>query len=195
MSSKAAPFVKAIASRRTVYSLKPVLPEKVELIEVKQVVQDIIKHTPTCFNSQGNRAIILSGESHKRVWDYVYQTIPIEKFKARPLAARDEAIGTVVFLVNDSKTKELQEKFPVHADLFPELIAHSSGSAQLSTWTALELLGFGANLQHFNDLIKAALPKDLIKDDWSVQGQLVFGLPVAEPGEKTFIDNEVPLLE
>ncbi|CEP64311.1 uncharacterized protein LALA0_S11e01244g [Lachancea lanzarotensis] len=194
MSSKAASFVEAIASRRTIYSLKPVLPEKVELKEVQQIVQDIIKHTPTCFNSQGNRALALSGESHKRVWDHVYQTLPLEKFKAKPLAARDDAVGTVVFLVKDSKTKELQERFPIRADIFPELIAHSSGSAQLSTWTALELLGFGANLQHFNDLILQALPKDVIEDDWSVQGQLVFGLPAAAAGEKAFDENEVPLL-
>ncbi|SCU98997.1 LAME_0G01376g1_1 [Lachancea meyersii CBS 8951] len=195
MPSKAAQFLETLAARRTIYALKPELPANVELQNVRDAVQEIIKHTPTCFNSQGNRAVILTGESHKCVWDHVYKTIPIEAYKTRPLSARDEALGTVVFLVNDAKTKEMQEAFPAWSDLFPEFVAHSSGSAQISAWTALELLGFGAHLQHFNELVKDALPKDTVKEEWKVQGQLVFGLPVTGPIEKSFMENEVPLLE
>ncbi|CAI7171053.1 CPS_collapsed_G0005980.mRNA.1.CDS.1 [Saccharomyces cerevisiae] len=35
----------------------------------------IIKETPTAFNSQPNRAVILTGETHKKVWDEVTKAI------------------------------------------------------------------------------------------------------------------------
>ncbi|SCV02978.1 LANO_0G01398g1_1 [Lachancea nothofagi CBS 11611] len=191
MTSKVAPFLDTIASRRTIYALKPQLPENIELKDVQDVVQAIIKHTPTAFNSQINRAMILTGESHKRLWNHVYETIPIENFKKRPLSARDEAFGTVVFMVNDAKTKEMQQQFPAWAETIPELAAHASGSAQISTWAAFKQLGIGAHLQHFNQLVADALPEGSIMEDWEVQGQLVFGLPAGSPNEKTFIENEV----
>ncbi|CAR23841.1 putative nitroreductase HBN1 [Lachancea thermotolerans] len=195
MSPAAAPFLEALVARRTIYALKPELPSGVELKDVKDIVQTIIKHTPTSFNTQGNRAVILTGESHRKVWDHVYNSIPIENFKKRPLSARDEAFGTVVFMVNNQQTKEMQQNFPAWADLFPEFVAHSSGSAQISAWTALEKIGLGAHLQHFNELVASALPEDAIKEEWVVQGQLVFGLPDAPAGEKTFIENEVKVFE
>lgn len=191
MSSAVAPLLEAIVARRTIYALKPELPATTNIKDITDIVQTIIKHTPTSFNSQGNRAVILTGESHRAVWDHVYNTVPFEGLKKRPLSVRDEAFGTVVFLVDNAKTKEMQQQFPAVAHMFPELVAHSSGSAQISTWAALEKLGLGGHLQHYNELVAAALPEGAARDDWAVQGQLVFGLPAAEPGDKSFIENEV----
>jgi predicted oxidoreductase (fatty acid repression mutant protein) len=62
---------------------------------------------------------------------------------------------------------------------------------QIAVWTALELEGFGANLQHYNPLIddKVAATWGVPKD-WELASTLVFGTPVGEPGDKTFLPLE-----
>lgn len=191
--SAVAPYLKAIASRRTVYALKPQLPAGVSLEDVQSVVQAIIKDTPTSFNSQVNRAIILTGSEHKRVWDETVNSIQGEKGKKRPASARDEAFGTVVFFTEDKTTEQLQAKFPAYASAFPQFADHSSGAAQINTWTALKQLNIGGHLQHYNGYIKAALPKS-IPLEWQVHSQLVFGLPaVEELPEKSYIENPVKI--
>lgn len=188
-------FLKTLAARRTIYALKPELPANVSIGDVQQVVQAIIKDIPTSFNSQVNRAVILTGETHRKVWDSVVNSIEGESGKKRPASARDEAYGTVVFLVNDRKTEELQAQFPGWAAIFPQFASHSSGAAQISSWAALETLGLGAHLQHYNGYVKAALPGEVIPTEWAVEAQLVFGLPAAPPGEKTYIENKVEILD
>jgi predicted oxidoreductase (fatty acid repression mutant protein) len=50
--------------------------------------------------------------------------------------------------------------------------------AQILVWTALELEGFGANLQHIGAIppVEEALKKFLnVPDDYSIKANLVFG--------------------
>ncbi len=49
-------------------------------------------------------------------------------------------------------------------------------------WTALELEGFGANLQHFNPYLDARIAAEWKVDPlWALKAQLVFGTPTAGP--------------
>lgn len=58
-------------------------------------------------------------------------------------------------------------------------------------WTALESLGFGANLQHYNPVINDAVAKEWsLPTEWGLVSQLVFGTPAGEPAEKSFKDLE-----
>lgn len=189
-TSAAASFLKSIATRRTIYALKPELPSNVTLDDVEATVQEVIKHTPTSFNSQVNRAIILTGEAHKKVWDQVVNSIPDDSGKRRPTSARDEAYGSVIFFTDDLVTEKLQAGFPAWAAAFPQFADHSSGAAQIDTWTAFTEMGLGAHLQHYNGYIKAALPAD-VPTQWSIHAQLVFGVPAAPAGAKEFGKNEV----
>jgi hypothetical protein len=53
-------------------------------------------------------------------------------------------------------------------------------------WTALESVGFGANLQHYNPVIDTKIVQQWnLPTDWRLVAQLVFGSPEAEAGEKT----------
>ncbi|CCK69171.1 nitroreductase family protein KNAG_0C00570 [Huiozyma naganishii CBS 8797] len=193
-SQTVANFLKVIATRRTIYKLQPQLPAGVTTKDIQAVVEAIIKDTPTAFNSQVNRAIILTGESHKKVWDAVTNGIDAEAGKLRPASARDEAFGSIIFFTDDKTTEKLQADFPAWAAAFPQFADHSSGAAQITSWDALEVLGLGAHLQHYNPLVRAALPADVPKG-WSVHSQLVFGLPAEAAGEKTFIDNKVQIFQ
>ena len=85
----------------------------------------------------------------------------------------------------------MQEKFALYADKFPVWATHSDGMHQYAIWTALEKEGLGANLQHYNPLIDQKVAETWgISKDWELSAQLVFGTPVAQPGEKTFIDTK-----
>jgi predicted oxidoreductase (fatty acid repression mutant protein) len=54
-------------------------------------------------------------------------------------------------------------------------------------WTALELEGLGANLQHYNPLIDQKVSQTWsIPADWQLKAQLVFGTPAGQTYEKTF---------
>ncbi|XBW37369.1 hypothetical protein QEN19_002949 [Hanseniaspora menglaensis] len=186
-------ILKAIAARRTIYSLKPELPSGVTIEKVQEITQAILKDTPSAFNSQPNKVVILTGEAHKQVWNQVVEAIPTEDGKRRPQSAADEAFGTIIFLTDDAVTKGLQEGFPAWAAAFPDFAVTSNGGVQISTWTALsQLPGFGAHLQHYN-FLKGFLG-DKIGENWTVQAQLVFGSKVAEAGEKSYNDNEIEVI-
>lgn len=64
--SAVATYLKTLTARRTIYALKPELPGEITINDIQSVVQTIIKETPTAFNSQPNRAVILTGETHKK---------------------------------------------------------------------------------------------------------------------------------
>lgn len=183
-------YLNAITNRRTIYNLKPELPQGVGLDDVKRSVHVILKNTPTAFNSQVNRAVIIVGDTHKRIWDAVASAMPTAEAKKRPESCRDEAYGSVIFFTDEGPTEKLQRDFPALAAAFPTCAAHTTGAVQIQSWTALELLGLGANLQHYNDYVKSALPQD-VPIAWTVQSQLVFGVPTALPEEKTFINNVI----
>lgn len=188
-----APFLKSIATRRTIYALKPELPSALSIADVQKTIQAIIKDTPTAFNSGVNHAVILTGATHKSVWGSVTDAIEAEAGKKRPASVRDEAYGSVIFFTDDKITEGLQEGFPAFASAFPDFAAHANGAAQMFAWTALEEDGLGAHLQHYNGYVKAALAGK-VPEHWTVQAQLCFGTPAAPAGEKTFAENPVNIL-
>ncbi|CCD22221.1 nitroreductase family protein NDAI_0A00630 [Naumovozyma dairenensis CBS 421] len=185
-------FLEIVENRRTIYNLKPELTAGVTIEDVQKTVQSIVKNTPTAFNSQPNRAIILTGEAHKSLWNTVAAAMPSDGAKMRPTSCRDEAYGSVIFFTDDKVTEKLQADFPAFADAFPQCAQHTTGAAQIMSWAAVEALGLGGHLQHYNGLVKGALPKD-IPESWSVHSQLVFGARNGEPDNKTYIHNPIKI--
>lgn len=58
---------------------------------------------------------------------------------------------------------------------------------QYVIWTALELEGLGASLQHYNPLIDEEVKKEWqIPSNWKLIAQMPFGKPTAEAGAKEF---------
>ena len=85
----------------------------------------------------------------------------------------------------------MQEKFALYADRFPVWGTESTAMHQFAVWTALELEGFGANLQHYNPLIDAKVASTWgVDESWELASTLVFGTPVGEAGPKTFVPLE-----
>lgn len=58
---------------------------------------------------------------------------------------------------------------------------------QLVIWTALEEVGFGASLQHYNPIIDESVQEEWsLPSTWKLIAQMPFGKPTAEPGDKEF---------
>lgn len=219
-SQKVQKFLQLIKQRRSIYALNntPILPDA----ELISLIKTTVRESPSAFNSQSSRVVILLGEDHKNYWQNIVKpamrkTITDETFWSKLGPRYDlfaQAYGTALFFEDENAIKKLQQEHAVVAKSFPHWSAHASGMAQLNTWTALEVAGYGANLQHVSDSnttntsynaheltyspflkqnIQAGpatiVEKYGVPTDWTLQAELVFGNPTATPSEKTYMDD------
>ncbi|NLC65485.1 MAG: nitroreductase family protein [Clostridium sp.] len=188
-------FKEAIKLRRSHYGIN-----KEEIIsdkDIKELIDYAVKHTPSAFNSQTARVVLLLGNHHTKLWEITREAlrkvVPEENF-----APTDEKIdsfnsgyGTVLFFEDHDIVEDFQESFPLYKDNFPLWSLESSGMLQSNIWTSLKLEGYGASLQHYNELIEEEVKKEWnIPKGWKMRSQMPFGKPTSEPGEKEFAPLE-----
>lgn len=182
----------SIKDRRSYYQLSNESPVSDD--EIQKIIEHVIYWAPSPFNSQSARIVLLLGENHKKLWE-------LTKTELKKISKSEEAwqktekkvddsflagYGTVLFFEDMSVVKGLQEKFPSYSEKFEQWKEHSSAIVQILTWMALENEGFGASLQHYNPLIDEGIQKEWgISKDWKLIAQMPFGIPLAEPREKT----------
>lgn len=150
-------------------------------------------HTPTAFNSQSARIVILFNQQHDELWDLTKETlravVPADSFASteEKMNAFRNGKGTILYFEDQSVIQGLQEQFALYKDNFPIWSKQSSGMLQFVIWTALSNEGLGASLQHYNPLIDDKVKKKWdIPKSWKLIGQMPFGKKLAEPGEKEF---------
>lgn len=189
-------FLNQIKQRRTIYAIGKDV--SLEQAKIEEIIKEAIKHSPSSFNSQSSRAVILFGESHVKFWTIVLETlrkiVPEAAFEGTSAKINSfiAGAGTVLFYEDMSVIKNLQEQFALYADNFPVWAEHSTGIAQFATWTALSEAGIGASLQHYNPIVDDEVAEVFsVPADWKLRAQLVFGSVEAPAGEKTFIDDAV----
>ena len=66
-------YLDALKKRRTQYSLGRNLSASKE--ELATLIQDAIKHSPSSFNSQSSRAVILFGAESIKLWDLAIEAV------------------------------------------------------------------------------------------------------------------------
>ncbi|WP_413494831.1 nitroreductase family protein [Morganella psychrotolerans] len=189
-------FIELIKKRRTIYSLGNDLP--VSQDRVTALIKDAVKHSPTAFNSQSSRVVVLFGENHKKLWNIVKDSlraiVPADAFAATESKIDNAFLsgaGTVLFFEDQSVVKGLQEQFALYAENFPVWSEQASGIAQFAVWTALSEENIGASLQHYNPIIDEPVRKAWdLPESWKLRAQLVFGSVAQEAGEKAFMDDE-----
>ncbi|WP_408967416.1 nitroreductase family protein [Oryzomonas sp.] len=161
---------------------------------IEEIVGEAVKHVPSAFNSQSARVVILLGEQHDRLWDItkaeLQKIVPPDSFKAtegKIDGAFRSGYGSVLYFEDTGVVEGLQQKFPLYKDNFPVWSNQSSGMLQFAIWTALELEGFGATLQHYNPVIDESVKTTWnIPATWKLIAQMPFGKPVSKPDEKEF---------
>ncbi|MDH6352367.1 nitroreductase family protein [Brevibacillus sp. 1238] len=184
-------FFTAVKDRRTYYGISKEAVASDE--RIRELVEEAVKHTPSSFNSQSARVVVLLGEQHDKLWNLTKETlrkiVPAENFAPteEKMNAFGNGYGTVLFFEDQSVVKGLQEKFTAYKDNFPVWSEQSSGMLQFVVWTALETEGFGASLQHYNPLINEEVQQTWnLPSEWKLIAQMPFGKPTAQPGEKQF---------
>lgn len=185
-------FIEMMLKRRSVYHLgrNVSLPEA----SLARLIEAAVAHTPSAFNAQTARAVILFGSHNDRLWQIVHDTlqkiVPADKFAAtaEKIASFAAGFGTVLFFEKTDDIEELQRKFPLYRQNFPMWAAQANGMTQFAVWCALAEAGIGASLQHYNPLIDEAVKKEWqIPSSWALSAQMPFGSVEATPGDKTFL--------
>ncbi|MBY3620463.1 nitroreductase family protein [Acinetobacter sp. CUI P1] len=184
-------FLDAVKERRSIYAISK--ESTVTDAQIIEIVEQAVLHSPTSFNSQSSRAVVLLGEQHDKLWDITTETlrkiVPAEQFEgtAQKLASFKAGYGSVLFFEDQAVVKNLQENFALYAENFPVWSNQSSGILQFVVWTALSEAGLGASLQHYNPLIDDEVKEAWgIPQDWKLIAQLPFGKTVTPAGEKQF---------
>ena len=188
-------FFTAVADRRTFYGISK--ESVVSDDRIKEIIEHAVKHTPSSFNSQSARVVLLLGNHHDKLWDIAKEAlrkiVPADQFSSTEdkINSFKSGYGTVLFFEDSSVIESLQQQFALYKDNFPIWSQQSSGMHQFVIWTALEIEGFGASLQHYNELIENDIKKEWsIPENWKLIGQMPFGKPTANPDEKQFLPLE-----
>ena len=95
-------FYTAVADRRSFYGISK---EKVTTDEViKEVIEQAVKNTPSPFNSQSARVVLLLEKHHDKLWDITKEAlrkiVPADKFgdTEDKINSFRNGYGTVLYL-------------------------------------------------------------------------------------------------
>lgn len=185
-------FQQAAKLRRSVYALNDQLP--ISKADVESIVREALLHTPSSFNSQSTRLVVLWAEAHQKFWQLTEDALrnivnDDEQFQstAQKMAGFKAAAGTILFYEDQAVVRDLQEQFPTYADSFPVWAEHSDAMHQYVIWTALAAAGVGANLQHYTPVVAEQVRQTWdINPNWQLIAQLVFGGIEQPAGDKEF---------
>nr|WP_279040806.1 nitroreductase family protein [Snodgrassella alvi] len=187
-------LIEAIEKRRTQYALGRNITQAQE--EITALIEEAIKLSPSAFNSQSSRAVILFGQQSEKFWHIVMNElrirVPADKFAPTEAKIKSFAagVGTILFYEDQQIITSLQQQYPNYAEQFPVWSEQGSGIAQFAVWSALANAGIGASLQHYNPLPDAAAAKEWqIQESWKLRAMMPFGSNEAPFPEKSFIDD------
>ncbi|KRE09752.1 nitroreductase [Bosea sp. Root381] len=185
-----------LRKRRTQYALGKNLP--IAEAQVDALIREAIRLSPSSFNSQSSRAVILFGKESDKFWnitrDALKSIVPAADFEAtsKKIDSFSSGAGTVLFFEDQEPVEALQANFPLYAHNFPIWSEHSTGIAQMAVWATLADADIGASLQHYHPLVDADVAKAWnIPESWKLTAQMPFGSNEAAFPEKTFIDDEL----
>ncbi|KAM3505604.1 hypothetical protein MY11210_007892 [Beauveria gryllotalpidicola] len=178
-------WLAAAKYRRSVYGLKNT--SKVPDRRVKEIVQEVLAFAPSSYNTQPVRVTLVTGAKHTQFWDIIINIAePILKSAGAEvwdkmsgiLQSHKASYGSVVFWEDTNITEEAKKTHASYAHLFDSFGEHASGMNQILVWTALELEGVGANLQHLNGIppVEEALKKFLnVPASYKLRAHLNYG--------------------
>ena len=136
---------------------------------------------------------MLLDKHHTRLWNITKEAlrkiVAADKFSSteEKINSFSAGYGTILFFEDTSIVEYLQREFPTYKDNFPIWSQQSSGMHQFVIWTSLEIEGYGASLQHYNELVEEDVKKEWnIPSSWKLIAQMPFGKPTTEPGEKEY---------
>ena len=93
-------FIEMIKNRRTIYNLGDALPVSEE--HVTRLIIEAVKHSPSSFNSQTSRVVILFGAEHQKLWNMTKEAlrkiVPEQAFASTEQKIDSFAAGAIPFI-------------------------------------------------------------------------------------------------
>ena len=192
-------FNKVLETRRSNYTLDKKV--KVDDAKIKALLQEAVLHTPTGFNSQSGRVVLLLNKNHDALWKMIKEALrkvtPADQFKTTndKINAFNAAYGTVLFFEDQAVVTGLMKEHPLYAANFPVWSLESAGMLQLAVWGGMAQEGLAASLQHYSELIEGDVKKTFdIPANWKLIAQMPFGNPIEKATKKTFEPLEKRLI-
>lgn len=184
-------FNDAIEKRRSIYGLSKEATVSIDKIE--EIIKFSLKHTPTPFNIQNGRAVLLTGDKADFIWQLTEDKLRAITDEGAFKAAKEKldsfrnSFATIAFFEDTKDVKELQEKFPLYKDSFPEWSSQAMGILIGNVWVGLATVDMGASLQHYQNLIGEDLKRELkLPESWKMVAQMPIGKIFVNPGTKEF---------
>ena len=182
-------YREAVEARRSLRSVtKNVNVGREEIIAL---IEDALTYTPSGYNMQNVRLLVLFGEEHERFWNDGFETLMAgkdEQARAKTRAKFDgfqNGYGTVLFFDDMDVVNKTKEKVPNYAEAMEIWMHHGQGMMQYVIWTGLVDLGLAASIQHYNPVVDSLVQKNWdVPGNWVLRGQMPFGGPAEQPGER-----------
>ncbi|GIC93007.1 uncharacterized protein Aud_009486 [Aspergillus udagawae] len=187
------------AYRRSVHGLAGT--SKLSDERVQEIISKVLSFAPSSYNTQPVCISLALGEKHKELWSIILKeaepvltSINLGLWqKLGPMfQSHKAAYGSILFWE--------REMHKATGHIFGEWGDHTQGIYQILVWTALELGGVGANLQHMNAIpaIEATIKKFAgVPDDYKLKAHLNYGDEQAARPEKPMklpIDETLTIL-
>lgn len=183
--------------RRTIYTLgKNVAIPQTELYEY---IKAVVRYTPSAFNGQPVRAVVLFNEQHDQLWDLTSDALQDNlapdaflRTKAK-METFKKAFGSILFFTDMDVVKAYADNPKLATYQYDEYnwSEQAQGNAQFAIWTGLEENGLGVNIQHYNPLINAGVKAVFkVPSSWQLRAEMNFGSIEGGPKDKEFIDDE-----
>lgn len=190
---------KFLERRRSIYTLSP--HSTLKDSQLAELLHEVVRYTPSAFDSRSTRLALLTGKAHHRLWEIVKESlqeiVPPEVF-VRSEQKIDTSFaagyGTILFFEDWAVVSEMQAHFPLYRDNFPTWAEHTSAMHQYAAWVALANVGMGASLQHYNPLIDNRVREEWhLPHSWHLKAQMPFGIALSPAPEKSFDGAEEQL--
>ena len=189
-------FNNLLEKRRSIYALGDKVKESPE--EIYALIKEAVRNSPTAFNSQTVRTVVLFGKASDKVWDIVENRLKSEVPNEEAFVKTKEKIatfragfGTILFLSDTETVKKLENDFPLYAANFADWAEQAIDGAQQVVWVALAEQNLGASLQHYNPLIDDAIHETFdLPEEWKLRAEMPFGSIEAPAGEKDYRDED-----
>lgn len=189
---------KDLEVRRSRYGLSK--EEVLTQEEIVALVNKSVDLTPSAFNAQTQRVVVLFGENSDKFWDLTREELrkvaPAEGFEntINKLESFKAGQGTILYFYDENVVKGLQENFALYAENFPIWAQQENGMLQLVIWSALAGEGVGASVQHYNPIVDAAAAEAFdLPANWKLVAQMPFGKAVdtVNPKETQPVSDKV----
>lgn len=195
-------YLNILTKRRSIYNLNNTLPIKTD--QLKEMIEAIVLQSPSAFNMQSSRVIVLLDDEHQKLWKIVTDTlkkrVPPNKFLStqNKMDMFKRAKGTILFFDDLQVIEQLKSTYPSYKDQFDRFVEHGMGILQGNVWNSLAEIEIGASLQHYNPLIDEEVLKQWkLPVHYQLKAQMVFGgiNEIPEAVEKIKIKKRVQFFQ